>query len=510
MSLEQEPRKASKPERSGDNSAYSRYERQTASKVAREAQSEAMQKLEESTEIEFFLEENIDEFSHFDASKKELTTEISEIQKRLQFESPTFSLQDHESVLIVKSLLKRRFEYNERRDGFYEWESKQTNALTANDYLDTLQKQGLDNTDIIRKLLTAHDNGEINILPQKLEQYRNFITLLTDSDFAEDRLVIEKVINSPSVNLDDPNSFVQVLQSLSNRTDISELTKVKLAERFHFRKLATGHDLKANLSSRKQELSELRRSLAEIEQNRTALEEERTLVEEEANKLQEDLKYTNDPTERQTIEARLVELQERLADIDEGLRLLDEIKAQTILPPDSVPVRMGRATVIDGIIHLRLPGSDRELVLPELERGQLVGQVVNSYFVYENLRSLGLHRALFPNHILNNQDLPSAEIVNKTNNLLSVLGLHNTGTIATSEDLDVLNDTLKVFRTKNDIDSKRQVNFEEGEQDLTELGLLDSGAFNWSLFTDTLEFLRTNRKPHKHSFEGVRNFLKSR
>jgi len=407
------------------------------------------------------------------------------IEERKSFDT-NFSLEDltSEEIDIFKNEWKNK---NEEIN----WSNNQIEARTTETLIDTWKDEGFSNYEVLQKLLSAHENGEVTLLTKKYEQFKQFFGLLKTQEFgAKDTKRIIETINRPGIDLSSPKAFEKIVFTVFEDENISEITKIKLGKQFKLIPIVNGDDLRSNLLSKQYQITERENQRVEVEETLVILEEQTKTTKSRLKQLKEQI--LNEPDYEKRIELKkqyddLEALLERLEKDTEAQELTKQELEKEI--PNTVAVRGAEAEIVNDEIVVTLPDSQGKVAVPlELGNGA-IGKAVNAYLVNETFKEVGLEDYFFYQSDFEDGNFPHTNTLDRSNSFLVKLGFSYDSLILKKSEQKRLSILLKRLMKHNFYSSNRTPK-ENANLRLQELGLLANHELNRDAFTNKLLYLK--------------------
>lgn len=361
-------------------------------------------------------------------------------------------------------------------------------AHRLSERVDELLHLGKSNTEIISQILKEHQEGILDLPPEKFSLYKNFLELSTNQEFGEDNEVITSIINSSSINFDDPASFEIVLQKVFDNSQVSERTKIKIEKRFGIAPIRNGFELRKSVKDRERLVDEYRRTVQGITENLENLNYSIIEIEETIKKFVLEIEKSTTFDEQFELEDKRDELKKKLDDLKARRYQLetDKSEIQTRMPNKEVVLLNGRVISKDGQFFITMP-DDQVYTLPEGLQNNELANTANGYFVWSILDRIGLAQVLFPEEDLQEGHLPTSKFTLTINLWLDKFHMSNSGRIMTLEELVKLEDIFDSLRSKSTLENK-ELSKEEGARiDLETMGVISNREVDYLKLNEVIE-----------------------
>jgi len=360
-------------------------------------------------------------------------------------------------------------------------------AQTAETLIDTWKDEGFSNYQVLQKLLSAHETGEVTLLTKKYEQFKQFLTLLKTQEFgAKDTKKIIEIINRPGIDLSSPKAFEQMVFTIFEDEDISEVTKIKLAKQFKLIPIVNGDDLRSNLLSKQYQITEHENQRVEVEKTLVILEEQTKTTKSRLATLKEQILNETDYEKRLELEKQYDDLETFLERLEKDTETQELTKQQLEKEiPNTIVVRGAEAEIVDDEIMVSLPDSPTKVVVPLKLGNGAIGKAVNAYLVNETMKEVGLEDYFFYQSDFEGGNFPHTNTLDRSNSFLVKLGFSYDGLILKKSEQKRLSRLFKRLMKHNFYSSNRTQK-ENADMRLQELGLIQDRELNREKFTSKL------------------------
>lgn len=421
--------------------------------------------------------------------------ELRQFLKERQLFDENFSLEDISEQEI------QRFRKNENlSETKFDWKENKSEAQTAEFLIDNWKTEGFSNYEVIQKLLQAHKSGQIALLPEKYEKFRDFFALLQNNSFGGDNAKIISVINDSNVDLSSPKAFNQVIFAVFEDETISEATKVKIGKHFNLKPIVTGDDLKENLFARQKQIKLREEQQENLEKSLFLLGQQTEHTQTRLKELKVEIRVEKNLEKKLQLEKRYDELEELLERLEKDTKEQNKQKLDlknTILSK-IVYVRGVEANLLGGEIILTIPESETKVSVPDHFDSKDIAKVVNAHVMYDLFKSLGLESYLFyPSDFLG--DYPTQTTLDRNNAFLEKFGFSYDGLVLKKLEINNIRKLFDSLMLPN-FYSSNLTKKENATGRLEELGLLTGRELNHRKFIEKLLWTKQFGKP---SMENV-------
>tara|TARA_A100000171_G_C2136551_1_gene150702 strand:+ start:450 stop:1928 length:1479 start_codon:yes stop_codon:yes gene_type:complete len=397
------------------------------------------------------------------------------------------SLLDMSSGVISK-LVESQLATERAREENYRAERTLGDAQRVESIVESLRSEGKSNTEIISQILKEHQEGILDLPPEKFSLYKNFLELSTNQEFGEDNEVITSIINSSSINFDDPASFEIVLQKVFDNSQVSERTKIKIEKRFGIVPIRNGFELRKSVKDRERLVDAYRKTVQGITENLENLNYSIIEIEETIKKLVLEIEESTTFDEQFELEDKRDELKKKLDALKARQHQLetDKSEIQTHIPNKEVVLLNGRVISKDGQFFITMP-DDQVYALPKGLQNNELANTANGYFVWSVLDRIGLAQVLFPEEDLREGHLPTSKFTLTINSWLDKFNMSNSGKVMTMEELMKLEDIFDSLRSKSTLENK-ELSKEEGARiDLETMGVISNREVDYLKLNEVIE-----------------------
>ena len=383
-----------------------------------------------------FLEEK--QIPDSEETRKKLKTLV---QERQMFDS-NFSMEDlgKDEILMLKS-----------KENKSAWQENKSEAQTVEMLVDQWKAEGFSNYEVLQRLLTAHEMGEVTMLAEKYEQFKQFFGLLQNNGFAGDTAKIIEVINTPGADLSSPQAFDTIIFTIFEDESISQTTKDKISKQFKLFPIRNGDDLKENLYIKQNQIKQRKNELRAVSESLESLETEKETTAERLAELKQAILTEKDLDKRLKLEKEYDELEEELKRIEKETERqeLQQHQLQNQKISDEVLVRGASAKLVKDEIIVTIPESDAKVAVPVSMENENIGKAVNAYLVNETFKKFGLESYFFYQSDFTNGSFPYPPTLQSNDLLLFRLGFSNDGQILNNSEIKDFEKRLSLLMTHN-------------------------------------------------------------
>ena len=390
-------------------------------------------------------------------------------------ESEILEIRENESLLVKDSA----------------WQGNKSEAQTAETLIDQWKAEGFSNYETLQKLLNSHEAGEVTMLADKYEQFKQFLALLQNNGFAGDTAKIIGVINTPGVDLSSPQAFDKIIFTIFEDESISQATKDKISKQFKLFPIRNGDDLKENLYIKQNQIKQRKNELEAVAQSLESLETEKEAMAERLTELKQAILTEKDMDKRLKLEKEYDELEEELERIKKETEQQEQQqrKLQNQKISDEVLVRGARAKLVKDEIIVTIPESDTKVAVPASLENENIGKAVNAYLVNELFKKFGLESYFFYQSDFTDGSFPYPPTLESNDLLLFRLGFSNDGQILKNSEIKDFEKCLVLLMNpeKNRTDKTLQ---ENATAKLDDLGLIANGKIDQEIFAEKLNQIK--------------------
>lgn len=360
-------------------------------------------------------------------------------------------------------------------------------AITLESRVNTLKGLGKSNTEIIRLILTENETGELTLPHEKLILYKKFLDLSASQEYVQDSQAINSIIDQTLIDFNNPGSFEIVLQNIYRSDLVSDNTKVKIEQQFGIPPIRNGLELRRAVTFREKLHAQYMKAMGAIDSDIEMISQN---IEGLIKALQEiQVRIEESPTfeEQFELEDKRDELKRELDRLENNRLQLqsDKENLEEKLPLEEAVLLNGRLTIEDGVFSLKI-AHDNTFSLPEGLSNNELADMANSYFIWQEMNSLGLAHTLFPEEDLSEGKLPSGRFINFVSRFLGTFNLSHAGSILSLEELHEGQGVINRLRSPETLDNKLMTNEEGAKKDLELLGIIHSEKVNYDRLDEIL------------------------
>lgn len=385
---------------------------------------------------------------------------------------PDFCLYDL-TVSQLTNLFGKSQETSKKGHRLSEQQENELNqAKSVENLVDQLLSEGIPNTQIIERLLTAHRAGEIVLPQQQFQRYQQLLYTLTDNSLGPETKIVAQIIDDSSVDLTDHDAFDQIISEVLESDKLSERAKEILREKFELKPIVLGEDLRDNLIMQQARNAKISVEISTLSDQITELEDLIEALKRRIKQLEKTIKREVDVSKRWQLEKELEE-QESLRET-----LVKKRKKHTshresfkeIPTSNAVYVRGCETRISENHIEIRIPGEDRHLRFPLTSTSELVAEQVNTFLLYRVFEKYGIAANFFGNFDWTNRLLLLPNATNRANKLLHFLDMPGEAHLLTDRKLKKLDKLMNRLMKPKNYDAKLSIE-ENGRKRLEKLGV---------------------------------------